>query len=216
MLRNIIGTSMKIYTKILYWENRNRLRKLNSFRALVIDYFDNSRAEWMVQERIEQPPAQLARVQINRLVDGIHDILYCAGISPVIRYTPPPAVGGHIQKIDILHNIFNLTGYSISSSNLLDYLDRAIGIYEGDKGPAILRTINPFFYLGIVLDWIVRFPFNLIGRAGFNREKIEESIAGRVTKVVLYVSTVSASTLTVLQLLDHLEPVKTFIKSIVG
>jgi hypothetical protein len=56
------------YTKILPWENSRRLGRLAEFRALVIEYFNNSRAEWMVDERIEQPKAEEARVKINRMM----------------------------------------------------------------------------------------------------------------------------------------------------
>jgi len=205
---------MTYYTKILHWENSSRLNRLAEFRALVIEYFNNSRAEWMVDERIEQPKAEEARVKINRMMDGIHDIILYAGVNPSIRYTPPPAVGGYIQNIDLVQNIFNLHRFHIAPNNLLDFIDRAIGIYENNAGPAFRRTINPFFYVGLVFDLVARIPFVLIGRAGFNRQKAEESLVGRLIKGVIYIITALASLLTVLQLLDYLEPTKEVVKNV--
>jgi len=136
---------MTYYTKILPWENKRRLGRLAEFRALVIEYFNNSSAERMGVERIEEPEAEEARVKINRMMDEVHDIILYAGVKPWIRYIPPPAVGGYIQNIDLVQNIFNLHRFQIAPNNLLDFVDRAIGIYENNSGPAFRRAINPFF-----------------------------------------------------------------------
>lgn len=205
---------MTYFTKILPRENNSRLDRLAEFRDLVIQYFDNTRAEWMVDEPIEQLAAKKARVKINRTIDGIHDIMLYAGINPSLRYTPPPAIGGYSQNIDIVNNIFNLHRFRISPDNLLDFIDRAIGIYENNANSAVLRAVNPFFYLGLVLDLVARIPFVLLGRVGFNRQKAEESLAGRLSKGIIYIITALAALLTVLQLLDCLEPVKAAIKSL--
>lgn len=200
--------------RILPWENNRRLEKLTEFRALVIQYFNKSRAEWMVDERIEQPAAEGARVKINRMMDEAHDIILYSGVNPSIRYTPPAVVGGYIQNIDLVQNVFNLHRFQITANNLLDFIDRSIGIYESNKRPAHLRAINPFFYLGLAFDLVARIPFVLIGRAGFNRQKVEESLAGRLVKGSIYIVTAMASLLTVLQLLDYLEPFKQVVKNV--
>jgi len=104
--------------------------------------------------------------------------------------------------------------FQITPNNILDFIDRAIGIYDNNARPAFLRAINPFVYLGIVFDLVARVPFLLIGRAGFNRQKAEDSLAGRLIKGAIYIITALASLLTVLQLLDFLEPVKAVAKSV--
>lgn len=168
----------------------------------------------MVNERIEKPEAEEARVKINRMMDEAHDIILYSGVSPSIRYTPPAVVGGYIQNIDLVQNVFNLHRFQITANNLLDFIDRSIGIYESNKRPALLRAINPFFYLGLAFDLVARVPFVLIGRAGFNRKKVEESLAGRLVKGSIYIVTTLASLLTVLQLLDYLEAFKQVVKSV--
>ena len=205
---------LNYYKIILPWENNRRLDKLAEFRALVIHYFNNSRAESMVDERIEKPEAGGARVKINRMMDETHDIILYSGVNPSIRYTPPAVVGGYIQNIDLVQNVFNLHRFQITANNLLDFVDRSIGIYESNKRPALLRAINPFFYLGLAFDLVARIPFVLIGRAGFNRQKVEESLAGRLVKGSIYIVTALASLLTVLQLLDYLEPFKQVVKNV--
>lgn len=204
---------MNFYTRITVWENRRRLEKLGKFRDLVLTYFNNSRAEWMADARIEQPAAEAARVQINRVMSEVHDIVLHSGIRPSIRWTPPPAVGGYVQDVDLINNIFHLHRFQIAPANVLDFIDRAIGVYESNDRRALLRTFNPIFYLGLVFDWIASLPFVLIGRLGFSRGKAESSILGRMTKAFLYLVTAAASILTVLELLGYLEVVKEWARS---
>lgn len=207
---------MKFYTRILVWENKRRLDKLIKFRKLIIEYFRNSRAELVVAERIEEEAARAARVKINRVIDETHSIILHSGIIPTLRYTPPPEVGGYVQKIDVIQNIFNLGGFQIGANPLLDFIDRAIGIYESNHKSALLRTFNPLFYLGWVLDVISDLPFIAIGKLGFNREKAESSVIGRLVKALFYLITVVAAFLTTLQLLGFWGPVKLFVHELLG
>jgi hypothetical protein len=206
---------MTYYTKILPWSNKWRIDRLTEFRNLVVEYFNNSRAEWVASERIEERAAEDARVKINRMMDEAHDLILYSGVNPVIRYTPPAVVGGYIQSIDLIRNIFLLHRFNISPRSLLDNIDQAIGVYECNKRPALLRAINPFYYIGRGLDWVARMPFVLIGRAGFDQQRAEGSFAGRLIKGAVYIVTALASLLTVLQLLDYIEPVKAWAKGLV-
>ena len=207
---------MKYYTKILFWENNRRLDKLVEFRNLVIEYFNNSRADWMVDARIEEKTARDARVKINRVMDKTHDIILHSGINPTLTWTPPPAVGGYVRNVDLIQNIFNLHGFQIGADEVLDFIDRAIGIYESNHKSSLIRTFNPFFYIGLVFDAISELPFIAIGKLGFNRRKAESSVIGRLVKDVLYSITAVAALLTILQLLDFLEPVKQLAHELLG
>ncbi len=207
---------MRYYTKITIWENQSRLHKLSEFRKLILNYFIHSRAESLVGERIEEKEARKARVLINRAMDEVHDIILYSGINPSIRWTPPAAVGGYIQNIDLIQNIFRIDKFMIAPNDLLDFIDRSIGIYENNHGRALARTLNPFFYVGMLFDWISELPFMLIARLGFNRERAESSIIGRTTKGALYLITVLAAFLTILHLLGYLEPVKQLVRQIFG
>lgn len=207
---------MRFYTRILVRENRRRLERLAEFRSLVLSYFEHSEAHWMAEERDERPDAQSARVGINRSMDEIHDIILLSGVRPAVQWSPPPMVGGYIQNVDLVHNMFNLDRFQIPPSKVLDFIDRAIGIYEANARPAFLRTINPFFYLGQLFNWVAGLPFALLGRLGFSRSKAEESRFGRLVKGILYLVTVAASGLTVLQLLGYLDPVRAFVRRSVG
>ncbi|MCH8907849.1 MAG: hypothetical protein IH840_12235, partial [Candidatus Heimdallarchaeota archaeon] len=68
----------------------------------------------MVDARLESEEARRARVKTNRLLDECRSIIVLAGVSPIITYTPPPAIGGYVQRIDIFTNLFNLHNFEIS------------------------------------------------------------------------------------------------------
>lgn len=65
-------------------------------------------------------------------------------------------------------------------------------------------------------DALVETPFIFIGKLGLNREKAEGSLIGRLIKGVLYLITVVAAFLTILHLLDLLDPVKLFLNELIG
>lgn len=207
---------MRFFNEILIWENKRRVQKLLEFRSDVVEYFSNSKYEWMNRDRVENDKSQAARQKLNRALEYTHDVLICSGTGTRIRYTPPAAIGGYIQDLDLVENIFNLQNYQISPNNLLDIIDRAIGIYESDQSSAVIRVLNPFFYLEIFLDWISMVPFKLLAKLGFNQVKAQESFIGKIFKGLVYLITALASILTVLQLIDHLDPAKELIRKIIA
>lgn len=207
---------MRFFNEILIWENKRRVQKLLEFRSDVVEYFSNSKYEWMNRDRVENDKSQAARQKLNRSLEYTHDVLICSGTGTRIRYTPPAAIGGYIQDLDLVENIFNLQNYQISPNNLLDIIDRAIGIYESDQSSAVIRVLNPFFYLEIFLDWISTIPFKLLAKLGFNQVKAQESFIGKIFKGLVYLVTALASILTVLQLIDHLDPAKELIRKTIA
>jgi len=180
-----------------------------------MSYLNDSEAHWMADGRTEGNAATTARVEINRTMEEIHSIIMLSGINPVIIYTPPPAVGGYVQNVDVVYNIFNLHRFDIPPQALIDYIDRAIGVYASNSSRSFMRTVNPFYWIGRILESIVRIPFVLLGKAGFNQNKVETSLPGKILKGLLYLIIVFASFLTVLQLTGYLDSFNRFIRSFI-
>ncbi len=180
------------------------------FRSLIIRYFNNSQIGFG-GGRVEESAAKEARREINRLRDEIHSLILNSGIDPVFSWTPPAAVGGDETEIDLIEEIFDLDQFDIGANNVLGLIDSAIREYDSNRKSAFVRTLNPFFYLGRVLDAITDLPFIIIGILGFNREKIKASGVGRLVKGILYLIIIVAALLTILALLDFVEPIKQFV-----
>ena len=201
---------MRYHTKILIWENKRRLNKLRVFRSLVIRYFNNSRVGFG-GGRVEESAAKEARLEINRLKDEIHSIILNSEINPSFSWTRPAAAGGDETEIDLIEEIFELDQFDIGPNNVLACIDRTIEKYDSSHKSTFARTLNPFFYLGRVLNTITDLPFIVIGILGFNRQKIKASAVGRLVKGIFYLIIIVAAGLTVLHLLDFVEPVKQFV-----
>ena len=196
---------MNHYKKIPIWENRKRAKLLIEFRDLVVTYFNNLKHSDFGLKVHENEEAKQVRIKINMGLYKIHFAMILAGVNPTIYYSPPPAIGGLAGNIDLIDNIFNLHRFQIGSQELLDVIERAIGIYENDRLNALFRTVNPLFWIGLILDYIVSLPFKVIGKMGFNQKKIESSITGRIIKSTLYSIMVLAAFLTVLEKINYLE-----------
>ena len=204
---------MRHYTRILIWENKRRIKKLREFRPLMIRYFNNSHVGFG-GGRVEEDAAKDARSKINPLIAEIHSIILNSGVNPVLSWTPPVTVGNQTIEIDLIDNIFDLDQFDIGPSNLLAFIDRAIRIYESNRKSALVRTCNPFFYIGRALDTISDLPFIVIGILGFNRQKIRTSTIGKLVKGVLYLIIVAAALIAVLYRLNLLEPIKQFVANL--
>lgn len=178
---------MDYYKRITIWDNKKRIELLNNFKELVIAYFKNIKyPEYSVGEYSENDEARKIRSEINMIMDKIYSVVIFAGVSLTVFHAPPPAIGGIAGDIDLLHNIFNLYLFQISEQELLDHIERAIGIYTNDTINALLRTYNPFFWLGLILEYIVRLPFKIFGKVGFNQQKIESSLIAKIVKIIFY------------------------------
>ena len=73
----------------------------------------------------------------------------------------------------------------ISSEHVINFLERSIGVYQSDKRKSVLRTCNPFWLIGQLLDWLSHIPFILIGSAGFNETRAEQSLVLQLQFFVL-------------------------------
>jgi hypothetical protein len=201
---------MKLFNNIPIWENKRRLKLLKEFRGLVVTYFENSKYNWMAEGMIEKPLAKETREQINRNINQIYPVVLLADVSPMIQWTPPPAIGGYIQNIDTLINIFNLHNYQLSHDEVLGYLDRAIGAYEADQLSSWVRTCNPFWWFNQLLIWVTHLPFKFLDEIGFDGGKAEKAPLGKAVRGILYLVPVIAAFLTILNLMGWLETFKGF------
>lgn len=208
-------TRLNYYNKITIFENRRRVRVLEEFRELVNGYFDNIEYDWMADEPIEDQRAQDIRSQINLKLNRASRVVHLSGVSTIFYYHSPPAVGGLAGEVELLANIFNLHRLQLDIRKVLDPIDRTLGVYNDDRVNSILRTITPFFWIGMVFNYLVSLPFVLLGKVGFDRSKIEENIIGKIAKTFFHLIIGIASFLTILHLLGYLENFRSLINNLI-
>ncbi|MFC2131548.1 hypothetical protein ACFLSQ_08955 [Bacteroidota bacterium] len=189
---------MRKINRILIWENTRRINKLIEFNNDIIEYFDKG----------EQPSV---RRKINQGLHEIIDILESVNLHPAVKWSPPRAMGGATELIDIFLNIFHLHHYMISSKWVVDPLDQAIGIYKKNAFKSKINIINPFFYLSFLTDFIVSIPFRILQQFGINREKTEDTVVGKIIAGIFRLVAIIFYLVMILQAIDYLDQTMNFI-----
>ncbi len=157
------------------------MAQLILFRRLGSEYFSNIQyASWMADGAPprENDKSMDARRQINRIMDDLILSFDLVGISHVVTYTPPPIIGGYVQNIDVLLNLFDIWRWQLDPNTVKDFTERAIGAYEREFYRLRRKVFNPLYWLGIFFVWFLRLPFRFLTAAGFNGTKIEGSLFG--------------------------------------
>lgn len=142
---------MRHYKEVTYRDNKTRLNLLTDFRDLVHKYFDNSNLNMMTGEHVEKPEAREAREAINLHLQKVYQIIRLADINPSALYTPHLASGDQGSNIDLILNIFNLGRNDIPPDAAIDYIERAMDVYKSNRAPSFIRTINPLFWISLLL-----------------------------------------------------------------
>jgi len=173
------------YKQIFSWENKERIKYLENFKAHVVNYFSGVSNDDF-GDSLENEIAKKERKGINKLIDKANLYISATGISTRVIDYPTPIAGQKSRYIDLVFNIFNL-----SHEPLLDIIERAIAIYENDKKSAILRTYCPVFWITLFVDWIVSLPFEFLGKFGLQQDKLGVSLGGKIFKflfsLIIYV-----------------------------
>jgi hypothetical protein len=160
------------YNRIPVWENKRRVRLLQTFRDLVIKHDGELHHDSTFGEIAETDESLPTRQAINLILDGVDKAIDYAGVATTLTWTPPPMVGGYVQQVPVITNLFHLHDFHIPIQQVLDFVDRASGIYTDDQAAAWVRTCNPFFWLGVVFDYLATAPFRLARRIGFTTRRL--------------------------------------------
>jgi hypothetical protein len=196
---------------MLYWECKRRLALLRRFRVLAFDYFENIKyAHWSSGGA---PPsmndkAQKARHEMNQLMGDAVLSFDLLRIPHVVFYQPPLMASGYAQNLDVIVNAFDLYSFQIPSHRFFDCIDMAIGAYERECQKLRRQSFNPLYWLELLIVGFLRLPFRLLGAAGFDARKAENSLLGKLSKVALGVVTFAAA---VIEVADHWDLVRRFV-----
>jgi len=142
------------YDRLTIIRNRHRVRDLRLFRARVRAYFEQF--EYDVQDLpIDWDSVRTARAEIHRMLPRIAQIVRAAdlGASTAGSMRSPAA-----RAVEILHDIFSPRYAEGEYQEILDVIDMAIGVYDASRYGALLRTVNPFYYVATALRFLAGLP----------------------------------------------------------
>lgn len=170
-------------TELTIIRNLHRSRELREFRKWVEVYFE--RADRDPDDVIfDAEGARTARSHINRMLPRVLGIVRAAGIggSPFRDTNTDP--GQLLGRMDVLHRIFNARPGDGLDQQIYDLLDMAIGVYDGDRPVALVRSVNPLYYAGRILSWFSRGPRRFFSALGFGRRpRLDDARLARLEDV---------------------------------
>ncbi|WP_421787380.1 hypothetical protein [Hyphobacterium sp.] len=180
------------YKHVTVFENKYRLAKLRGFRTKVTDYFDNVEHNWRVDDPIENDHASALRPALNEDLLHVGDIVRAADVQTTMQQLPAPAIGGYRLSFDLFRDLLRLRSFELTEQATLDAMDRAIGRYQNDQIYAWVRTFNPLWWLWRLLNIVVSLPFALAELSGFERERFEQSVSGKLVRLISWLVTTAA------------------------
>ena len=176
---------------LLYWVVRKRIAILLRFQEEYGKYISHSSSLRVAGSMPSDEAGVLARADLNLMLNEVSNYLREADCYPTVRYREAPVSGGRVMSIDVIQNLFRLNSFEIPDMVVTDYLQRAIGHYQNDLLPSLLRTINPFWWLWRGLRSVIGVPFVLLGWAGYDRDRAESSQVGRLFKFIVAIATIT-------------------------
>ena len=183
---------------------------------MVVAYFNNMQQSPFglvgLDPPTESPVAQRSRSDISRRCVHIHRIVQESGVSSELFWSPPPMIGGRRVNLDLFFNLFLLHRYSVDPNLVLDCLRAARGVYEYDEPKALIRTFNPLWWVKRMFVAILHVPFSLFRVAGFNTTVVENSLFGKLVKLIVGTISLIAAALVSINLLGGMD----WFKNILG
>ena len=199
---------MAHFKRMTIFQNLECIRTLKKFKRLAERYFENVDYGSYGLTAVEKPKAKAIRSQLNLMLERAKRALSSVEIGPDICDASRATSPEHEEGVYLVENIFHLHQSKISPQTLLDYVERAIGVYRDDKLKSLMRTLNPIFWVGIVLDCISGLPFAILDALGCNRSRMEESSFGKFLKGCFRVAVVVTVLAVILHHEGYLDPLE--------
>lgn len=103
-------------------------------------------------------------------------------IATLLKFNPTYTLilRGTSTPVCIFDSILSPGYEPMPRREILDYLNKMIGSLENNKRKAIYTLINPLAWLSFIL----KIPFWIIKQTGFNVDKVEDHLIGKLIKLV--------------------------------
>jgi hypothetical protein len=135
-----------------------------------------------------------SREKLNLLVVEVADYVKKSGIPATYSHLPHKMATKPLQ-IPVLSNIFYLDQFNIPPIAVIDILENTIGYYKYHQNEYKRKRFNPIYWIGE----IIRLPFSLFSFAGFDINKIEFSIFGKLWKLIMPIAIFLAALIQILK-----------------
>ncbi len=168
------------------------------FRTLSLQYWDvkpkDDRTWYDKDLRIapESDESLLLREEINKLIPVVDMAATGMGINTTMQSYPAPAVGGPVLDVHLFLSVItqDLGHGGISRQEVLDHLNRCVGLAEDERRNAFWRLVLPWYWLIDIPAIVVRLPFAIMRKVGMP-PSIEETVWAQIIKVILIIALIA-------------------------
>ncbi len=184
-----------------YFQYKKSLEKILQFKVLLKEFcmledgerkhsprtfgVSHTEKQLLVQKKcVEKYPEKYSdlREKIAQEIPIIRQISWSVGIGTVRQSYPPSITGGPIILVDIFESVLEDHGYTpTQNSTRFDHINKLIGKLTKAKSDAFKQIFNPFSWLSFIL----KIPFLILKQTGFNVDKIEDALWGKLFKLGL-------------------------------
>lgn len=177
---------MRSFKKIAFWENKKRTKTLNYFLTLIRQYNKNITFSDYNYEPSENEKAKQYRSEINNILERCDEIILSTNRHSILTVFDAPIAGNRQYSVSVIYDFFNLWRFRVDEKTAYDIIERVIGILKGDYAKSLVRTFNPLFWIGLILEYLVNLPFNLLIKNGLlDSEKSKSSLLIKLIKFLL-------------------------------
>ncbi|HEV8357682.1 MAG TPA: hypothetical protein VGQ17_13095 [Gemmatimonadales bacterium] len=160
---------LKPHDQLTIVPNLHRARELRLFRRQVETYFERSERD-VNDVPMDWEGAQAARSRINQMLPRVIQIVRAAGLGGSAGAAATTDSGPALGRVEVLQRIFSARYGDGLDQEIFDVLDMALGVYEGGRFMALVRTINPLHYAGTALAFVARAPRRVLASLGLWRD----------------------------------------------
>lgn len=170
--------------RIPWWSNWSRRRFLIRVRSTLESYFSAVTYEAFPFRVVESDEARRIREGLEASLSHCRGIVHASGAVPLVRYAPGERAGD-FEPVDLLSVVFELGHYSLRKEDVFEALDAAIRAYEDGRAAAMVRTVNPLYWLGMGLFLVEMLPFLLMRPFGVSPGRVASSTPGRIVRLLV-------------------------------
>lgn len=181
-----------------YFEAKRIYNLMVQFRPLSLEYWGKKPKDdrtWYDKDlRIapESDESVLLREEINKLIPVVDTAAIEMGINTIMQSYPAPVVGGPVLDVHLFLSVItqDLGHGGISQQEVLDHLNRCVGLAEDEKRNAFWRLVLPWYWLIDIPATVVRLPFAIMLKVGLP-PSIEKTVIAQTFKVILIIALIA-------------------------
>jgi hypothetical protein len=164
-------------------ENKRRIKHLQFFRDVYLMGLWGY-TKLLISAATGKPfTAEECRSEINRRLPSVKEMVRLADISALRDWATVRKDDERVQ-IDVLEQLWYLEKLRLSYRAPSDLVEEAIGKYQADQFNSWVRTFNPFYWIGRLINLVIGELFNVVALVGANPETARNSSTGHIISVI--------------------------------